>query len=62
MFKGFPGGASGKKHPLANAGDVRDLGLIPWLGRFPLEKAKAIHPSIIAWRIPWTEEPGGYGP
>ena len=25
----------------------------------PLEKSMAIHPSILAWRIPWTEEPGG---
>ena len=25
----------------------------------PLEKAMAIHSSILAWRIPWTEEPGG---
>ena len=25
----------------------------------PLEKGKAIHSSILAWRIPWTEEPGG---
>ena len=25
----------------------------------PLEKEMAIHPSILAWRIPWTEEPGG---
>ena len=25
----------------------------------PLEKALATHSSIIAWRIPWTEEPGG---
>ena len=25
----------------------------------PLEKEMATHPSIIAWRIPWTEEPGG---
>ena len=25
----------------------------------PLEKGMAIHPSILAWRIPWTEEPGG---
>ena len=28
----------------------------------PLEKAVATHSSILAWRIPWTEEPGGYGP
>ena len=25
----------------------------------PLEKGKATHSSITAWRIPWTEEPGG---
>ena len=25
----------------------------------PLEKQMAIHSSILAWRIPWTEEPGG---
>ena len=25
----------------------------------PLEKDMATHPSILAWRMPWTEEPGG---
>ena len=25
----------------------------------PLEKGMATHPSILAWEIPWTEEPGG---
>ena len=25
----------------------------------PLEKGMAIHSSIVAWRIPWTEKPGG---
>ena len=31
----------------------------------PLEEAMATHSSVLAWRIPWTEEPGklqGYGP
>ena len=28
----------------------------------PLEKGMAVHPSILAWKIPWTEEPGGYSP
>ena len=28
----------------------------------PLEKGTATHSSILAWRIPWTEEPGGYSP
>ena len=27
-----------------------------------LEKCMATHPSILAWRIPWTEEPGGLRP
>jgi len=28
----------------------------------PLEKVMATHSSILAWRIPWAEEPGGYSP
>ena len=28
----------------------------------PLEKEMATHSSILAWRIPWREEPGGYSP
>ena len=39
----------------ANAGD---LGSIPGL-EDPLEKEMATHSSILAWEIPWTEEPGG---
>ena len=42
----------------ANTGDVRDTGSIPgW--EDPLEKEMATHASILAWRISWTEEPGG---
>ena len=33
---------------------IRSLG-----GEDPLEKEMAIHSSILAWRIPWMEEPGG---
>ena len=41
------------KNPPANAG-------VPPLGQeYPLEKEMATQPSILAWRIPWTEEPGG---
>ena len=33
---------------------------VPSLGcEDPLEKGMATHSSILAWRIPWTEEPGG---
>ena len=43
------------KNPLANAGDA---GLIPESGR-SLEKEMATHSSILAGKIPWTEEPSG---
>ena len=46
------------KNPPANAGDLRDVGLT--LGQEDLlEKEMATHSSILAWKIPWTEEPGG---
>ena len=46
------------KNPPAKAGDVRDVGSIPG-SEDPLEKEMATHSSILAWRILWTEEPGG---
>ena len=54
MYMGFPGGSDGKEST-CNAGD---LGLIPGLGR-SLGEGMYTHSSILAWRIPWTEEPGG---
>ena len=51
---GFLGSSSGKESTC----NVGDLGLIPGLGR-SLEEGVATHSSILAWRIPWTEEPGG---
>jgi len=53
----FPGSPSGKELS-ADAGDTRDAGSI--LGQEdPLEKGMATHSSILAWGMPWTEEPGG---
>ena len=46
------------KNPSAKGGDVRDPGLISGLGR-SLEGGTATHSSVLPWRIPWTEEPGG---
>ena len=40
------------KNPLVNAGEVRDVGQ-----EDPLGEEMATHSSILAWRIPWTEEP-----
>ena len=53
---GFPGGSSGKEP--ANAGEYQTR--VQSLGREdPLEEGMATHSSILAWRIPWTEEPSG---
>ena len=41
-----------------NACNAEDLGSIPGSGRFPGD-GHGNHTSIIAWRLPWTEEPGG---
>ena len=43
-----------KRLPAMPETRVRSLG---W--EDPLEKEMATHSSILAWRIPWTEEPGG---
>ena len=56
MLMGFPGG-SVVKETAYNAGDAR--GMVQSLGwEDPLEQGMATHTSILAWRIPWTEEPG----
>ena len=53
-YKGFLGGSEVK----ASAYNVGDLGLIPGQ-EDPLEKEMVTHSNILAWRIPWTEKPGG---
>ena len=46
---------SDSKKSACNAGGP---GFDPWVRKIPLEKGMATHSSILAWRIPWTEEPG----
>ena len=53
----FPGDAV-VQNPHANAGDARDVGLIPGLGMSSGE-GNGKHSSIFVWKIPWTEEPDG---
>ena len=54
---GLPGNSDGKEL----ACNAEDPGLTPgW--EDPLEKGMKTHSSILAWRIPWTEEPDGYSP
>ena len=45
-------------HLPANAGDIRVLGLISGSGRSP-GGGHGTHSSVLAWRVPWTEEPSG---
>ena len=52
--QGFPGGSDGKHRPAMKETWVQSVG---W--KDTLEKGMAMHRSILAWRIPWTEEPGG---
>ena len=35
------------------------LGFDPWVVKIPLEEGMTAHSSVLAWRIAWSEEPGG---
>ena len=54
----FPGDAS-VKEPAWQCRRHKSHGFDPWVGKDSLEEKMAIHSSILAWRIPWTEEPCG---
>ena len=55
--QGFPGGSL-VKNPPAKARNIIDVGSV--VGQEdPLEEGMATRSSVLAWRIPWTEEPGG---
>ena len=53
-MRGFPGSSVVKNLLAVQEALVRSLGQ-----EDPLEEGMATHSSILAWRIPWTEEPGG---
>ena len=52
-FSGYPGGSEVKRLPAVQETWIRSLGQ-----EDPLEKETATHSSTLAWKIPWTEEPG----
>ena len=54
IYMGFPGGSVVKNLPAKQEMQVRSLGQ-----EEPLEEEMATHSSVLAWEIPWTEEPGG---
>ena len=57
MLIGLPRSLKGKDFT-CQAGDAGDMGSIPGPG-IPPEEEMATHSSILAWGIPWTEEPRG---
>ena len=50
---GFPGDTSACRRRR-----LKRPGFNPWVRKIPLEEEMATHSSVLAWRIPWTEEPG----
>ena len=56
-MRGFPGGASGKESACRSRRHKRHE-FDPWVRKIPLEEGMAIYFRVLAWKIPWTEEPG----
>ena len=54
---GFPGGSAVKTPPAKQETGETRVWSLGW--EDPREKEMATHSSILAWEIPWTEEPGG---
>ena len=54
LLRGFPGGSAVKNPPAMQEMRVRSLDQ-----EDALEKEMATHSSILAWKSPWTEKPGG---
>ena len=57
VYVDFPSGSSGKE-PACQSRRCKRLEFDPWVER-SLEEHMATHSNILAWRILWTEEPGG---
>ena len=57
-YNGFSGG-SVVKNLLANSGNTVDVALISGLGRSSGVENGNSYSTVLAWKIPWTEEPGG---
>ena len=59
-FQGFPRDSAVKNLPVMEEPWEMWVQSLVW--KDPLEEDMATHSSTLAWRIPWTEEPGGYSP
>ena len=58
LKKGMAGGAVVERTCLP-VQETQELWVLSWARKIPLEKEMATYSSILAWRIPWREEPGG---
>ena len=58
--EGFPIGSVVKNPPAMQEPQETWVLSLGW--KDPLEEGMATHSSVLAWRIPWTEEPSGYSP
>ena len=58
MILGFPGGSVVKKICVP-VQETQEMPVQSLCWEDPLKKEMATHSSILGWRIPWTEEPGG---
>ena len=56
--KGFPGGTVGKESA-SQCGRCKRHEFDPWVEKIPWRREWATHSRILAWKIPWAEEPGG---
>ena len=62
VYDSITAGGSVGEESACNSGNhlqCRRPGFDPWVEKIPLEKEMATHSSILAWVIPWTEEPYG---
>ena len=57
-FQGFLDGTSGKETTCQCRRQTQETQLQPLGQECPLEGGMAAHSSVLAWRIPWTQEPG----
>ena len=58
LWRVFPDGTSGKE-PSCQCKRHKKCKFAPWVRKIPWRRAWQPTPVILAWRIPWTEEPGG---
>ena len=55
-LKGYPSGLVVKNPPAIQKTQETQVRSLGW--EYPLEESMETHSSVLAWRIPWTEEPG----